>query len=331
MTPDQFISKWIGKEADWDGAYAGQCVDLFRYYCHEVLGIKQPAGVWGAANFWTNFETDPVLVNNFDKVLDTSDFTPKKGDVMIWNFDAGKGYGHIAICTGENSGLQYFKSFDQNWSKISYCEIVNHNYKNVYGVLRQKVNMPNLNDEIIGKASQRDKVVNHYKFEIGTAKDDELLIKVKDLIKQSDDKAKDCNKKLSDIVENTTKEVVEEINKAFENPQKEPKVATIKNAIGGLRGLITIKEGELEAKQKELDECKNLPTDPVGYSSGEVGKELMRWLVVGLIPATLTYLGTIQAEWAIVATVALKLIDKSIHEYGKAIDKDWLIKGLTRF
>jgi hypothetical protein len=136
MTLDQFINKWIGKEADWDNYYAGQCVDLFRYYCHEVLGISQPAGVWGAANFWANFDTDPILKANFTRIPNSADFVPVKGDVMVWNFDAGGGYGHIAICTGENTGTQYFKSFDQNWSKISYCEIVNHNYNNVYGVLR---------------------------------------------------------------------------------------------------------------------------------------------------------------------------------------------------
>jgi len=136
MNLQQFIDKWIGKNADWDNYYGGQCVDLFRYYCDEVLEIDQPAGVWGAANFWTNFESDSVLKENFTKVSNTSDFTPQEGDVMIWNFNAGGGFGHIAICTGENTGTQYFKSFDQNWSRVSYCEIVNHSYKNVYGVLR---------------------------------------------------------------------------------------------------------------------------------------------------------------------------------------------------
>ena len=136
MTFWQFVDKWIGKEADWDHYAAGQCVDLFRYYCDEVLNISQPAGVWGAANFWTNFESDPVLVANFTKIENTADFTPLEGDVMVWNFNTGGGFGHIAMCTGENTITQYFKSFDQNWTRVSYCEIVNHSYKNVYGVLR---------------------------------------------------------------------------------------------------------------------------------------------------------------------------------------------------
>lgn len=166
MTLDQFITKWQGQKADWDNYAAGQCVDLFRYYCDEVLVIPQPDGVWGAANFWTDFETDPILKENFTKVPNTAEFTPQRGDVMVWNFNAGGGFGHIGMCTGENTGTQYFKSFDQNWSKISYCEIVNHNYNNVYGVLRPKGGQPvngdsmeistKLFEELVGKSTKYD-------------------------------------------------------------------------------------------------------------------------------------------------------------------------------
>jgi len=166
MTLWQFIDKWIGKKLDWDNAWAGQCVDLFRYYCDEVLEIDQPAGVWGAANFWTNFETDPVLIANFTKVENNADFTPLEGDVMVWNFNAGGGFGHIAICTGENTGTQYFKSFDQNWSRVSYCEIVNHSYKNVYGVLRPKQNMKITQEEFDKIRLERDRNWNLYQDEI---------------------------------------------------------------------------------------------------------------------------------------------------------------------
>lgn len=161
MTLDQFITKWNGKEADWDGFYEGQCVDLFRYYCDEVLKTTQPDGVWGAANFWTEFDTDPILKANFTKIPNSPDFVPQKGDVMVWNFNAGGGFGHIGMCTGENTGLQFFKSFDQNWIKLSVCEVVNHNYNNVYGVLRPKGVQP----------------VNGDVMEISTAQFEELVTK----------------------------------------------------------------------------------------------------------------------------------------------------------
>ena len=138
MTFQQFVAKWNGKKADWDGAYGGQCVDLFRFYNKEVLDISQPKSVVGAKDFWINYETEPNLYNNFTKIPNSADFTPIEGDVMVWNKNAGNGFGHISMCTGENTGTQYFHSFDQNWSRVSYCEIVNHSYKNVYGVLRPK-------------------------------------------------------------------------------------------------------------------------------------------------------------------------------------------------
>ena len=170
MTVTDFITKWVGKEADWDKFYSGQCTDLFRYYCDEVLNISQPAGVWGAANFWSNFESDSILKTNFTKVLNNADFTPQEGDVMIWNFNAGGGYGHISICTGENTGTQYFHSFDQNWTRVSYCEIVNHGYKNVYGVLRPKQIMQSNQEELSKMRLERDKNWDLYQDEIKKSK-----------------------------------------------------------------------------------------------------------------------------------------------------------------
>lgn len=41
MTLDQFITKWLGKKADWDNAYAGQCVDLARFYWDTVLPSRE--------------------------------------------------------------------------------------------------------------------------------------------------------------------------------------------------------------------------------------------------------------------------------------------------
>ena len=69
MTIDQFITKYLGKKVDWDGAYGGQCVDLFRQYLNDVLNFPQPRGVVGAADFWTNYDSDPNLKNNFQKIL----------------------------------------------------------------------------------------------------------------------------------------------------------------------------------------------------------------------------------------------------------------------
>ncbi len=84
MTLNEFVIKWSGKMCEWDGKFGGQCVDLFRQYVHEVLGLPQPKGVEGAKDFWINYETDPNLKNNFLKLTNTDEFVPIAGDVPIW-------------------------------------------------------------------------------------------------------------------------------------------------------------------------------------------------------------------------------------------------------
>jgi hypothetical protein len=54
----------------------------------------------GAADFWTNYDTDPILNQNFSKIVNTPEFIPQEGDVAIWNRKMGAGFGHIAVCTG---------------------------------------------------------------------------------------------------------------------------------------------------------------------------------------------------------------------------------------
>lgn len=136
MNLHEFIEKYVGKKVDWDGAYGGQCVDLFRQYVHDVLELSQPKGVVGAADFWSNYESDPILNQNFEKIPNTPDFIPEAGDVVLWTRRAGDGYGHVAIYI--EGDINQFTSLDQNWPTLSKVTRTIHNYNNVYGVLRPK-------------------------------------------------------------------------------------------------------------------------------------------------------------------------------------------------
>jgi hypothetical protein len=132
-----FIKQNLGKCLDYDKAYGGQCVDLFRFYCKDVLGIeKQPAPVDGAAAFWENKEKDLVLKENFEAIENTPDAIPHYGDVIIWNRNKGKGYGHVAVFI--HGDVNSFTSFDENWPTVSKCTETEHDYANVIGWLRPK-------------------------------------------------------------------------------------------------------------------------------------------------------------------------------------------------
>lgn len=212
-----------------------------------------------------------------------------------------------------------------------------------YCVIKTKETMPN--DEIIGKSSQRDKVVDEFKFNIGTAKDDELLNALNDYIDDNYIEEEECvdkskvenmiqnakqdtqekyKDKLSEQAEQCKKEkyqILGEISELLDGYEGEIKLSSIKNSIS-----------QREAERKKLKErMAKEKKDPVQYSLSETAKELLRWVVIGLIPVTLTYLGGLKAEWAVSATLVIRLIDKAIHKYGKETGQDFLTKGLTRF
>lgn len=142
MYLQDFLNENNGKKLDFDGHYGAQCVDLFRCFNRDVLGIAQPRGVNGAKDFWANYPNDPNLYNNFERIANTPDFVPQFGDIAVW----GNGtYGHIAICTGEGD-VKTFESFDQNYPVGSACHYQKHNYSGFYGVLRPK-NQENIKRE----------------------------------------------------------------------------------------------------------------------------------------------------------------------------------------
>lgn len=146
MTLTEYIDKWLHKEADFDGYYEGQCVDLVRYYIQDVLDYPQPYPtpkftIRGAADFFENFDTVSALTEYYVKIPYTEDFIPQRGDIAIFDRNVGGGDGHISVVIdGQHNAFEFY-SFDQNWTKKSFCEIVKHSYINLLGVLRPKNNI----------------------------------------------------------------------------------------------------------------------------------------------------------------------------------------------
>jgi len=130
MTLDELITKYNGKGIDFDNYYGFQCMDLYRQYVKECLGLPQSPAVAGAKNVW-----DTYLKDKYDRFDNSPTAVPIKGDIIIWGEGAGT-YGHIAICTDAN--INDLKSFDQNWPVGSLCHIQPHNYTNILGWLRAK-------------------------------------------------------------------------------------------------------------------------------------------------------------------------------------------------
>jgi hypothetical protein len=138
MTLQEFITKYKNKTVDFDGAYGGQCVDLFNKYLVDVLGITNPIQQFPVASAYQIYG---YAKNNSSFVCIPNDPTavPQAGDIIIWNQGVGS-HGHVGIFV--EGDVMSFRSFEQNWNGIQKCVIVNHPYDHVTGWLRPKRNIP---------------------------------------------------------------------------------------------------------------------------------------------------------------------------------------------
>lgn len=133
MTLDEFIKNYEGKQIDYDGAYGSQCVDVFRQYAKEVLGIKEHTGaVDGAKDLFLKFNEMPLMQKYYKKA-----YTPQKGDIVIFGENKTNKYGHVAIVIyATNRSIVVFEQDGFNQSKGAYISI--WDYSRVLGFLRRK-------------------------------------------------------------------------------------------------------------------------------------------------------------------------------------------------
>lgn len=132
MKLDDFIAKHEGKKIDFDGAFGGQCVDLYRAYLKEVLGIPQSPKIKGAYEIWDTFDK-----KYFTATKNTPAGVPSRGDIVIWNSKAGRGFGHVAVFLHGN--VHKFTSLDQNWPTLSKVTLTEHTYSHVTGWLEPQL------------------------------------------------------------------------------------------------------------------------------------------------------------------------------------------------
>lgn len=127
MSLQDFIARYTGKSADFDGYYGAQCVDLAQFYAKEL----------GAPRFWGNAKDIAGQTQGWwTWIPNTAGGSPNPGDVVIWDGRVGGGAGHIAIAVSGNKNG--FTSFDQNWPTNSLPHLQAHDYYAVVGWLRPK-------------------------------------------------------------------------------------------------------------------------------------------------------------------------------------------------
>ena len=133
MTFDQFITKFTGVFVDTDLAYGAQCMDLVHKYCQDVLGLSDLSILAAPAAYqvYTGFRWPQY----FDKIANTPNGVPQKGDILIYGTGMGA-WGHICIFV--SGDVWNITSFDQNYPLGSSPHLQRHDYRYILGWLHPK-------------------------------------------------------------------------------------------------------------------------------------------------------------------------------------------------
>lgn len=114
MKFNEFINDVKAKGGvDTDGYYGKQCMDLYNYYCNNVLELQNVG-----ASYAKGILNNPNIMNNVERIDNYLEFIPQKGDIAVF---CGGQYGHVAICLGEGD-INNFKTIDQNWKEQQLTE-----------------------------------------------------------------------------------------------------------------------------------------------------------------------------------------------------------------
>lgn len=119
------IQEWMdsvnGKIIDMDGAYGGQCWDLWSSYARNVYGIPasdtNTVDGYAASVYTARYDRSEALQNTF--IREAGTYTPAYGDVAFWN---GNGMNHVAIVVRDN-GNGTLETMSQNPNKAGYVTL----------------------------------------------------------------------------------------------------------------------------------------------------------------------------------------------------------------
>ena len=119
------IRTWMntvnGKIIDMDGAYGGQCWDLWSSYARNVYGIPaadtNTVDGYAASVYTARYNRSRALQDTFSR--EGANYTPVYGDVAFWN---GNGMNHVAIVVKDN-GNGTLNTMSQNPDKAGYVTI----------------------------------------------------------------------------------------------------------------------------------------------------------------------------------------------------------------
>ena len=135
MYLEQFITKYCGKQVDYDGVFGAQCVDLFRQYCRDVLDIPHTGSVDGAKELYEKYGDLPQEKKYFTRLSKSA--VPQYGTVAVWGATPTNKYGHVAIVITRLDASSLLV-FEQNGVLQDGAKVVKRDTKYLLGYLKFK-------------------------------------------------------------------------------------------------------------------------------------------------------------------------------------------------
>lgn len=130
---EQFITKYCGKKVDYDKVYGAQCVDLFRQYCQDVLGIPHTGSVDGARDLYEKYRELPLEQKYFVPLIKSA--VPEFGYVAVWGSNPRNKYGHVALVLAKLDASTLLV-FEQDGYAQDGAKITKRSTDNLLGYLK---------------------------------------------------------------------------------------------------------------------------------------------------------------------------------------------------
>ena len=145
MNFQQFLEKYNGRNNVGNTPdNIGQCTGLVNVWIVDWL---KKSFIWGHAFDWVN-NYNP---NDFEFILNTPDYIPQVGDIIVWSKAYNGKYGHVGIATGTGD-LDTFEAFEQNDPLGSNSHLKMYKYANVAGGIRTRGNVSDSQSIILAQS-----------------------------------------------------------------------------------------------------------------------------------------------------------------------------------
>ena len=131
---NEFKERYLGKTVDVDGAFGGQCIDLFNAWNRDYNGCYINCAPTGYARSLAENKENNGILNYFNE---TAINNMIEGTVVVYGQCKFAPYGHVGFFI-EDNGDGTFKCLQQNYNNQQVVTINNNPYSGIIGAFIPK-------------------------------------------------------------------------------------------------------------------------------------------------------------------------------------------------